>query len=190
MVQLVVFAASAGGIEALATVLASLPPSFPVPIAVVQHVDPNHENLIPEILARRTALVVKHARASDNLLPGTVYVAPRAHHMLIEDGGFVRLTETEPVHFVRPSADRLFESAAVACGADVVAVVLSGTGSDGASGAMAVKAVGGIVIAQDEASSAFFGMPQAAIATGVVDFVLPLKAIAGKLIDLTGVARS
>ena len=190
MVQLVVVAASAGGIEALTTVLSALPRSFPVPIALVQHVGPNHENLLAEILGRHTTLVVKRASASDNLLPGTVYVAPRNYHMLIEDGGVIRLTETEPVHFVRPAADCLFESAALACGADVVAVVLSGTGSDGATGAIAIKREGGTVIAQDQASSAFFGMPQAAIATGVVDFVLPLKAIAGKLIDLTGAAQS
>jgi two-component system chemotaxis response regulator CheB len=190
MVQLVVLAASAGGIEALTTVLASLPRGFPVPIALVQHVDPNHENLVPEILARRTPLIVKRASAADNLLPGTVYVAPRNHHMLIEDGGLIRLTETAPVHHLRPSADHLFESAALACGGAVVAVVLSGTGRDGAKGAVAVKRVGGTVIAQDRASSAFFGMPQAAIAAGVVDYVLPLEAIAGKLIDLAGAARS
>jgi two-component system chemotaxis response regulator CheB len=190
MVQLVVFAASAGGIQALITVLESLPRSFPVPIAIVQHIAPKHDNLIAEILARRTALIVKCASAAENLVAGTVYVAPRGHHMLIADGVIVRLTESAPVHFVRPSADPLFESAAAACGGGVVAVVLSGTGSDGTNGAAAVKRMGGTVIAQDEQSSHFFGMPHAAIAAGVVDYVLPLGSIAGKLIDLTGATRS
>jgi two-component system chemotaxis response regulator CheB len=190
MVQLVVVGASAGGIQALTTILASLPSTFPVPIAIVQHVDPNHENVIPEILARHTRLVVKRAVGLETMAAGTVYVAPRAHHMIVTTPGCVELTESEPVHFLRPSADPLFRSAAVAYGGEVIAVVLSGTGSDGSAGAMAVKQMGGIVIAQDEASSAFFGMPQAAIATGVVDYVLPLNAIAEKLLDLTGALQS
>jgi two-component system, chemotaxis family, protein-glutamate methylesterase/glutaminase len=185
MYQVVAIAASAGGLTALATVLSGLPREFPLPIAVVQHLDPSHESLVPEILARRTRLVVKSAEPREPMVGGVVYVARPDHHLLIGGGRSVKLTRTKPIHFVRPSADRLFESAARICGAGVIAVVLTGAGCDGAAGVEAVKRRGGIVIAQDQASSAFFGMPHAAIATGIVDFVLPLEQIAYKLVELT-----
>jgi two-component system chemotaxis response regulator CheB len=185
MYQVVAIAASAGGLTALATLLGRLPREFPIPLAVVQHVDPRHISLVPEILARRTDLTVKAAVEREPMLAGVVYVAPPDRHFLIGGGRLVSLTSTAPVHYVRPSADLLFESAARMCGAHVIAVVLTGAGSDGAAGVVAVKSVGGTVIVQDEASSAFFGMPQAAIATGIVDFVLPLESIADKLIELT-----
>src|ERR1051325_1762071 len=105
-------AASAGGIAALATVLETLPAQFPIPIAIVQHIDPNHVSLVADILARRTALRVKQAEAREPLFSGVVYVAPPNHHFLIGAGPSVRLTDTEKVHFVRPSADELFQSAA------------------------------------------------------------------------------
>src|SRR5204863_10093891 len=98
--------------------------------------------------------------------------------------GTLSLSQTAPVRFVRPSADALFQSLAASFGGRAIAVVLTGTGSDGAAGARAVKATGGTVIAQDEASSAFFGMPGAAIHTGDVDFVLPLEEIPPLLISL------
>ena len=98
-------------------------------------------------------------------------------------GAHIVLEHGAPVHFARPSADRLFESAAEACG-PVIAVVLTGSGSDGACGATAIRAAGGVVIAQDEASSAFFGMPHAAIERGAVDYVLPLDEIAPALVRL------
>src|SRR5262249_62073090 len=96
---------------------------------------------------------------------------------VIGGGLSVQLTETEKVHFVRPSADELFQSAAH-IGQHIIGVVLSGSGIDGARGAAAIRAAGGMVIAQDEASSAFFGMPEAEIQAGAVDQVLPLQAIA------------
>lgn len=183
MFQLVAIAASAGGLSALTTILREIPAEFPVPIAVVQHVDPTHRSLVASILARRTALTVKQAEAHEHLLAGVVYVAPPGSHMLIGDDRNVQLTYTEPVHHVRPCADQLFESAARVFGT-VIGVILSGTGTDGAVGAVAIKNAGGALIAQDEASAAFFGMPQAAIAMGVVDFVLPLDKIAPALIAL------
>lgn len=185
MYQVVAMAASAGGLTALATLLGRLPRDFPVPLAVVQHLDPRHESLVAAILARRTALIVKEAVERESMQGGVVYVAPPDHHFLIAAGPSVSLTHTDRVHYVRPSADLLFDSASRACGAGVIAVVLTGAGSDGADGVAAIKHGGGVVIAQDEASSAFFGMPQAAIATGIVDYILPLPAIADKLIELT-----
>ena len=114
-----------------------------------------------------------------------VYVAPPGCHMIVAPGYAVRLTHEAPVHFVRPAADRLFESAARSC-APVIAVILTGTGSDGAAGAAAVRASGGIVIAQDQATSAFFGMPQAAIDSGVVNYILPVDDIGPALMTLIG----
>jgi two-component system chemotaxis response regulator CheB len=179
----VVVAASAGGLTAIAAVLGKLPVDFPLPIAVVQHMDPNRLSILAELLARRTPLQVRQGQQDDCLQPGVVYIAPPGRHMTIDPRRQIELSHSEPVHFLRPSADPLFESAAQMC-MRVVAIILTGTGSDGSAGAAAVKAAGGFVIAQDEASSAFFGMPQAAIAAGVVDLILPLTSIGPMLVDL------
>jgi two-component system, chemotaxis family, protein-glutamate methylesterase/glutaminase len=180
----VVIAASAGGLPALTCVLAQLPREFPLPIAVVQHIDPHRRSLMAEILGRHTSLRVKHVYGPERLAPGLVYFARAGHHLEIGLNGTILLTRADPVHHVRPAADRLFESAA-AMSPPVIAVVLSGTGRDGARGVTAIKASAGVTIAQDEESSAFFGMPLAAIETGAVDFVLPLDQIASKLVELS-----
>jgi two-component system chemotaxis response regulator CheB len=182
--RVVVVAASAGGLSALISLVETLPASFPLPIAIVQHIDPHHRSLIAEILGRHTALRVKHVFGSERLAAGCVYLARAAHHLEVGLNGTIGLTRAEPVHHVRPSADRLFESAAAMCPPGI-AVVLTGTGRDGARGVTAIKASGGTTIAQDEQSSAFFGMPHAAIETGAVDFVLPLDQIAAKLVELS-----
>jgi two-component system chemotaxis response regulator CheB len=181
--HLVVLAASAGGLSALASVLEKLPAEFPLPVGIVQHVDPSHHSFVASILGRRTPLRVSEARDDDSMIGGQVYVAPPDMHMIVGPAFQVHLTHTAPVHFVRPSADVLFESAARSCG-PVIAVILTGSGSDGAAGAAAVRGAGGVVIAQDEATSAFFSMPQAAIDSGAVDYVLPLGDIGAALIDL------
>src|SRR5438270_630803 len=110
--RLVTLAASAGGLPALAAVLARLPPEFPLPIAVVQHVDPNHRSLVADILGRRTSLRVKPAAEDDTLAGGIVYVAPPGSHMIVDPDRTIRLTDTAPIHFLRPAADLLFETAA------------------------------------------------------------------------------
>jgi len=181
--SLVVVAASAGGLTALATLLADLPGDFPLPVVVVQHLDPHHHSVLAQILDRRTALRVKEAAEGDDLTAGVVYVAPADHHVMVGPGRSIELNRGERVHFLRPAADHLFASASRVCG-PVIAVVLTGTGTDGAAGIMSVKAAGGTVIAQDEASSEFFGMPQAAVETGSVDLVLPLNRIGAALVDL------
>ncbi|MHB9026699.1 MAG: chemotaxis protein CheB [Armatimonadota bacterium] len=182
--QIVALAASAGGITALMQVLSELPAEFSAPVLVLQHLDPRHKSLIAEILGRRTRLRVKEAEAGDQLTPGTIYTAPPDRHLLVEPDDTLALTRTELVHFVRPSADLLFESVAARFGPGAIAVVLTGMGSDGAMGVSAIKKRGGTVIVQDEASSEFFGMPGAAIKTGDVDFILPLAEIAPALIKL------
>jgi two-component system, chemotaxis family, protein-glutamate methylesterase/glutaminase len=135
-------------------------------------------------LNRHTALTVKEAEAGDMLVPGTAFIAPPNKHLLVNPGGTLSLSDSELVHFVRPSADLLFESVAGSFKERAIAVVLTGTGNDGAMGVRAIKKMGGTVIAQDEATSDFFGMPGGAIQTGNVDFVLPLNEIAPALVTL------
>lgn len=187
--DIVAMAASAGGLNALTLVLGALPKEFAVGILVVQHLDPRHRSLMAEILGRRTPLTVMEARHGDRVLPGTVHVAPPDRHLLVDAEGVLTLTHTELVHFVRPSADLLFESTAASFRERAVAVVLSGTGSDGAMGVKAIKKMGGTVIVQDKESSEFFGMPEAALRTGSVDFVLTLAEIAPALHTLVTANR-
>lgn len=184
--DLVVVAASAGGVQALLFLVSELPEGFPLPLVVVQHVDPRHRSLLVEILARRSRLAVRQAAEGTRLEPGTVFVAPAGSHLLVNGDGTLSLSNAGRVHFVRPAADLLFSSAAATHTDRLIAVVLTGTGEDGASGVTAVKKMGGTVLAQDEASSDFFGMPRAAIATGCVDRVLPLAEIPAALEALAG----
>jgi two-component system chemotaxis response regulator CheB len=180
----VAIACSAGGLSALARLLSALPTAFRAPILLVQHLDPRHRSLLPQVLGRSTTLSVRHAHNGDCIAPGVVYVAPPDHHLLLSQGGVISLTQSELVHFVRPSANLLFESVAASCRESAIAVVLTGSGSDGAMGVKAIKKMGGTVVAQDEATSDYFGMPGAAIDTGDVDLVLPLEDIAPALISM------
>jgi two-component system chemotaxis response regulator CheB len=182
--EVVALAASAGGLSALSEVLAPLPSDFRAAIVLVQHLDPKHRSMMAEILGRRTSLTVRQAGDGDRISPGGVWVAPPAHHMLVNGDGTLSLTRTELVHFVRPSADLMFDSMAAGYRDRAIAVVLTGTGFDGEMGVRAVKKMGGTVIAQDRATSEYFGMPGAAIKTGCVDLILPLQDIAPTLIKL------
>ncbi|TME70646.1 MAG: chemotaxis protein CheB [Chloroflexi bacterium] len=181
--DIVAIAASAGGVTALARLLSELPKLGAI-VVIVQHVDPRHRSLMPQVIGRRSPLPVEHVEDETQLAPDHVYLAPPDHHLLVNRKGRATLTDTELVNFVRPSADLLFESVAAAYGDRAIAVVLTGSGRDGAMGVTAIKQRRGTVIAQDEQSSEFFGMPSAAIATGAVDFILPLDAIAPKLVTL------
>ena len=173
----VALASSAGGIHALIEVLGALDADLPVPVLVVQHLDPRHSTVLAEILARRSPLKVKLAEAGERVGPGTVYIAPPDRHLLVGADGVLALSDSELVHFVRPSADLLFESVAGAYGASAIACVLTGSGSDGSMGVDAVKSRGGTVIVQDPATAEFKGMPEAAVGTRAADFVLPLDEI-------------
>jgi two-component system chemotaxis response regulator CheB len=179
--EIIALAASAGGLRALTDVLSALPRDFPVALVVVQHLDPRHRSLMAEILGKRTSLVVKEAREGDTLERGVALIAPPNRHLLVNPDRTVSLSQSELVHFVRPSADLLFESTAAAYKERAIAVVLSGSGRDGAMGVKAIKKMGGTVIVQDEKTSQFFGMPEAAQQTGLVDFILPLPEIAPAL---------
>jgi two-component system chemotaxis response regulator CheB len=153
--EIVALAASAGGLHALSSVLGGLPRGFPASIVVVQHLDPRHRSLMAELLSRRTELIVREARDGARLERGAAFIAPPDRHLLINGDGTLSLTHTELVHFVRPSADLLFESVAASFKERAIAVVLSGTGSDGSMGVRAIKKMGGTVIVQDERSAEF-----------------------------------
>jgi two-component system chemotaxis response regulator CheB len=182
--DVVAVASSAGGLNALTEVLSRLPGDFQAAIAVVQHLDRRHRSLVADILSRRTRLSVKEAEAGEKLQAGTVCIAPPNRHLLVNSDARLVLADSELVHFLRPSADLLFESVAASFRDRAIGVVLSGTGKDAAMGVTAIKSMGGTVIAQDPRTAEFPGMPEKAVATGNVDFVLPLYEIADALVTL------
>lgn len=174
----VAIAASAGGISAIKEVLASLPAATSAAFLVVQHLAPAHISLLAQVLGRATPMQTREAHEGDIVREGLVLVAPPDQHLTVRTDGTVALTHTTRIHHVRPSADVLFESVGLAFGPRAIAVILSGTGEDGAHGAEIIKQHGGQVIAQREAAGLFYGgMPDAAIRAGVVDAVLPADEI-------------
>jgi two-component system chemotaxis response regulator CheB len=177
--QIVVIGSSTGGVEALRTIVPRLPSTLP-PIAVVQHISAYFSRIVAERLDATSALAVSEARDGEPLRPGSCVIAPGDFHLGLDavSGGFrTRLLKTPPIHHCRPAVDVLFRAAAEAAGPKVVAVLLTGMGSDGAVGMQAVRAAGGTTIAEDESTCVVFGMPRAAIRLQVVDQVVPLHRI-------------
>ncbi len=181
--DVVAIGASAGGLHALAAVLAPIPASFPSSILVVQHLDPHHKSMMGDLLGRRTSLHVKQAEHGEVILPGFVYIAPPDEHLLVGPGK-VQLAHSQLVHYSRPSIDLLFESVAGTYGSRSIALVLSGSNRDGSAGLRAEHEAGGVTLAQEPDEAEFKTMPQAAIATGCVDVVVELARIAPLLSEL------
>ena len=176
---------STGGLEALTRVLEPLPATFGAAVIVLQHLDPDARSGLARILSRRTMLPVTDAEEGTRLVPGRVLVAPPGQHTLITSQGTVALIESGDRPPYRPSADLLLTSLALSVGDRAVAVVLSGHGIDGATGATAVHHFGGVVIASDQASSTEFSMPGATIGRDtIVDHAVPLDQIAALLVTL------
>lgn len=186
--DLIVMTASAGGISAIGHVLSALPADFDVPIVVVQHHTPGRTPDLAQVLSKLSKRPVRIAEKGQPIRRHNVYLAPGAAHLIVRPDRSFELMDGRRIAYVRSSAESLFMSAAETYGPRVIAVVLTGLGRNGAEGVRRVKQVGGTVIAQDEATSRYFSMPQAAIATGSVDSVLPLGAIAPALIHLTAKA--
>jgi len=182
--DLVAIGASLGGPRALATLLRALPGSFPAPLVVVQHIADGFTEGLAAWLDQESEISVRVASDGDALEAGLALIAPAGHHMLVGKGK-VRLSLEAPVEGFRPSVTPLFRSAAESLGPRACGVLLTGMGRDGADGLAALKRAGGHAIAQDEATSAVFGMPRAAIEAGVVDRVLALDDIPRALVDLT-----
>jgi len=181
--DVVAIACSGGGIEALRELVGGLPDRFPAAVVVLLHWPPN-ERLQLTSVEKVSDLPIIPAQHGQPLRPGTLFLAPPARHLLITPNASFYLSQTPPLHFVRPSADLLFESLAGSYGKRAIAVILTGAGTDGSIGVKSVKAAGGTVIAQDQATAKYFSMPKAAIETGCVDHVLPLQQIAPTLVSL------
>jgi len=179
--QLVVIGSSAGGIEALSTFVASLPEDFPAPIVIAQHLDPQYPSRLREILAARTTLPVHASFDQEHMQVGHIYVIPADRHVTIADTTLTLLGDH--IGRPKPSINLLFSTAAEAYGEGLIAVILTGSGSDGAVGAQEVKRAGGAVIIQNPATAAFPSMPRS-LAPTVVDFVMNIAEIGPLVYDL------
>jgi two-component system CheB/CheR fusion protein len=180
--QLIVVGASAGGIEALTTLLSSLPTEFPAPIVVAQHLDPSRPSRLTEIMGRRSVLPVREITQQVPLQNGVVYLVPANRHVAITDHAV--MVESEDHRGPKPSIDRLLETAARAFGDRLIAVILSGSGSDGAAGARHVKEAGGTVVIQNPETASYPGMPQS-LAPTTVDLVAEVEHMGALLFELT-----
>lgn len=185
-VRIVAIAASTGGPAALHRIFTSLPRDFRVPIVVVQHITAGFIGGLADWLRASCPLDVTVGEHGEELKAGHVYLAPDTRHLGVTSTGRVAISDEAPRNGFRPSGDYLFQSVAAAYGSSVAGVVLTGMGSDGVDGLRAVKAAGGHVLAQDEASSIVYGMPKEAVAAGVVDSVLNLDDLAPRLVQLLG----
>lgn len=179
--HVVVIGSSAGGIEALSTLVATFSPGFPAPLVLAQHLDPTRPSHLEEILARRSHLLVRTISDHARLEPGIIFVVPANQHVEITNGTLHLRPEAEGRS--KPSVDLLFSSAAAAYGERLIAVNLTGTSSDGAVGATAAKEAGGTVLVQDPLTSAYPGMALALPPTAV-DIVAPLERIGPLLTNL------
>ncbi len=180
----VVVGGSAGGLKALAEILSFIPQFFRPSILVVLHLHASDGGALARHLSRLTALPVIEPSDKEPIVPSHIYVAPADYHMLVERDETIALSLEDRVNHSRPSIDVLFETAASAWRQSVVAVILSGASADGARGVQAVKAAGGLAIAQDPGEAEHGFMPQAAIDTGAVDRVLRLSEIGPLLVCL------
>jgi len=187
--RVIAIGSSTGGPQALTSLLEALSPALDrVPVLVAQHMPPMFTAILAERLARDAGRQAKEGADGETLRPGTIYVAPGNRHMTVHGSRPSRLgiADGPPVNFCRPAVDPLFTSVAANFGPAALAIVLTGMGHDGAAGARAIADAGGSVIAQDEVSSAVWGMPGAAAATGACAAILPPAGIAqaaAKLID-------
>ncbi|CAK0752754.1 putative protein-glutamate methylesterase/protein-glutamine glutaminase [Gammaproteobacteria bacterium] len=181
--QAVVMGCSAGGVDALRIILAGLPMDFPLPVVIVSHIAASLKSLLPEILTVICKLPVQEAIERCPVAPGLVYVAPPSYHLLLEPDRTFALSVDDKVCNVRPAIDLLFYSAADLYGNGLIGVILTGANDDGSRGIAAIKKVGGLTIAQTPETAVARKMPEAAIATGCVDVVLPLEAIADFLVS-------
>lgn len=187
----IVIGASAGGTQAIMEILRRLPAELP-PIAIVQHMPPKFTTLFADHLNRNSALDVREASDGDRLEPGTVRVAPGGRQMAViqtADGYALKVDDGAPVNLHRPSVDVLFHSAALCLGVHAMGILLTGMGSDGARGLKAIHDAGAFTLAQDQASSVIFGMPEQAIRLGAASVVVGLDHIPDRIVQWAGCDR-
>ena len=183
---------STGGPNALCTMMPDLPADLAVPVVIVQHMPPVFTKLLADRLAALCKISVAEAVNGQVLRPGLALIAPGGQHMLVERRGtdvVVRLNEEPPENSCRPAVDPLFRSVAACYGASALGVVMTGMGSDGQKGCEAVRAAGGAVVVQDEATSVVWGMPGAVARAGLAHAQVPLNGIAAEITKRTSIGR-
>lgn len=181
---IVAIGASAGGVESLKELVSELPADFAAPILVVLHVPAYRPSALPEILSRCGRLHAQHPQNGEKIKPGTIYVAPPDHHMLIERGGIAVAKGPKENRF-RPSIDALFRSVAYSHGPRAIGIVLSGALDDGTSGLWTIKRLGGIAVVQQPSDARFESMPLSALEQVQIDHMLSAAAIGQLLPELT-----
>ncbi|MBO4853358.1 MAG: chemotaxis response regulator protein-glutamate methylesterase [Schwartzia sp.] len=180
--KLVVLGCSTGGPKALQSVVPMLPRNLPCGVLIVQHMPPGFTKSLAERLNEISQISVKEAENHDIIEAGHVYIAPGNYHMTVSGGGReILLNQDPPIGTLRPAADVLFKSAAP-LGGNIVSVILTGMGSDGAVGMTEIKKTGGYVIAESEETAVVYGMPKAVVDRGLADEIKPLQAIAGAIV--------
>jgi two-component system chemotaxis response regulator CheB len=184
--DIVVIGCSVGGVEALQTLVAGLPKTFPASVFVVLHLSPQSTSVLPQILNRAGQLHAVHPRDNDPIRPGYIYIAPPDNHLMLDDGR-IRVTHGPKENRHRPAVDPLFRSAARWYGPRVIGVVLTGSLDDGTAGLLAVKRRGGVAIVQDPEEAMASGMPESALEVVSVDHVATLEQIPELLNNLVRV---
>ncbi len=182
-VRVVVVGASLGGVDALQALASELPTDFPAALLVVLHIG-SHRSIMPELLPRRGPLPATHAKDGEKMAAGQIYVGPPDHHLMVDSAGRLRLSRGAKEHHSRPAIDPLFRSAALAYGAGVIGVVLTGRLDDGTAGLQAIKQSGGIAVVQDPADAMEPSMPASALQYVEVDHRVPLGSMAQLLTAL------
>ena len=184
MRDIIVIGASAGGVQALSTLVADLPRDLRAAVFIVLHVPAEPPSVLPEILGRFTVLPIGHAKNGERITPGRIYIAPPDQHLIVEET-YIRLVHGPKENMHRPSIDTLFRSAARWAGPRVIGVVLTGARDDGKVGMRAIKLRGGIAIVQDPVEASFPSMPISVMQDISVDYSVPLREIAPLLSTLT-----
>ncbi|MBV4485052.1 chemotaxis protein CheB [Pseudomonas sp. SWRI153] len=187
-IEAVVIGASAGGVEALLTLLGPLRRGYVLPIIIVLHLPEERRSHLAEVFSRRMELPVKEAEDKQDIQGGTVYFATPGYHLSVEQDRSLSLSLEDRVHHSRPSIDYLFESAADVYGPTLAAVLLTGANQDGAHGLAYVKRCGGLTIVQDPEDAQVATMPQAALNIQQPDHVLPIHGIGRLLVELERIA--
>ncbi|MBX9790468.1 MAG: chemotaxis response regulator protein-glutamate methylesterase [Pirellulales bacterium] len=183
-VDIVAIGVSTGGPDALAKILPALPAEFPVPIVIVQHMPPDFTFRLAAQLRSKSKIQVSEGMANDLIFPGHAMLAPGGHHMSVvrgPQGIRLQMSDSPAENYCRPSVDVLFRSVAEAYGAGTLAVVLTGLGRDGLRGCEQIRAAGGQIIVQDQASSVVWGMPGAVAGAGLADQIVPLNDLSDEI---------
>ncbi len=175
--EAIVIGVSAGGMDALCSILPLLPEDFPFAVIIVQHMHPDSTGYLATMLNDRCAVEVHEAEEKEEIEPGNVYIAPANYHLLVENDRTLSLSIGAPVNYARPSIDVLFDSAADTYREKLIGMVLTGANDDGSLGLKKIKELGGLAIVQDPLTAEIDSMPKAAIKRVDVDYIISLKEI-------------